>query len=163
MARYNLANNDIAISTQQNLSTAYKTITQIHATTGATTLRRGWIYDVMVGADGTPADNVINWVVNRNTTAGTATSHAPTPLEGPSPTGDAAALLTGLVNHTIEPTVTDVTGLIQVAVNQRASYRWVAAPGGELVVPAVNVNGIGVRAKSPAYASTATASMSYWE
>lgn len=159
MARYNLANNDIAIATQQNLSTAYKTLVQASAATGATTLRRGWVYDVMVGADGTPADNVINWIVNRNSTAGTATSHAPTPLDS----GDAVALLTCLVNHTIEPTVTDVTGLVQIAVNQRASYRWVAAPGGELIIPATNVNGIGVRAKSPAYASTATASMSFYE
>jgi hypothetical protein len=53
--------------------------------------------------------------------------------------------------------------LLQVAVNQRASYRWVAAPGGEFVIPATNVAGIGVRAKSPAYASTATSSMSFWE
>jgi hypothetical protein len=159
MARYNLANNDIAIGSQQNLSTAYKTLVQLHATTGATTLRRGWVYDIMVGADGTPADNVLNWIVNRSTTAGTGTAHVPTPLE----TGDAACLLTGTVNYTIEPTVTDQTGLLQVAVNQRASYRWVAAPGGEFVVPAINVTGIAVRAKSPAYASTATASMSFWE
>lgn len=159
MARYNLANNDIVIGTQQNLSTGYKTLAQVSSSTGATTLRRGWVYDIMVGADGTPADNVINWIVNRNSSAGTGSSHAPTPLDS----GDAACLLVGLVNHTIEPTVTDVTGLVQIAVNQRASYRWVAAPGGELIIPATNVNGIGVRAKSPAYASTGTASMSFYE
>jgi hypothetical protein len=159
MAKYALANNDIAINSQQNLTTTYKTLVQITAATGATTLRRAWIYDVMVGVDGTPADNVINWIVNRNTSVGTATTHVPTPLE----TGDAAALITGRVNHTIEPIVTDQTGLIQIAVNQRASYRWVAAPGGELVVPATDVTGIGVRAKSPAYASTATACINFWE
>jgi hypothetical protein len=159
MAKYNLANNDIAINSQQNLTTTYKTLTQVTAATGATTLRRGWVYDIMVGVDGTPADNVINWIVNRNSSLGTGTSHTPTPLE----TGDAACLLVGTVNFTIEPIVTDQTGLLQVAVNQRASYRWVAAPGGEFVVPAVNVTGIGVRAKSPAYASTATASMAFWE
>lgn len=159
MAKYNLANNDIAINSQQNLTTTYKTLVQINAATGATTLRRGWVYDIMVGIDGTPADNVINWIVNRNSSQGTGTTHVPTPLEQ----GDAACLLAGRVNHTIEPIVTDQTGLLQVAVNQRASYRWVAAPGGEFVVPAVDVNGIGVRAKSPAYASTGTASMSFWE
>lgn len=159
MAKYNLANNDIAINSQQNLTTTYKSLVQVSAATGATTLRRGWVYDIMVGADGTPADNVINWIVNRNSTAGTGTAHTPTPLDS----GDAACLLTGLVNHTIEPTITDQTGLLQVAVNQRASYRWVAAPGGEFIIPATNVNGIGVRAKSPAYASTATASMAFYE
>lgn len=159
MARYNLANNDIAINSQQNLTTTYKTLTQVGALTGATTLRRGWVYDIMVGVDGTPADNVINWIVNRNSTSGTATAHTPAQLDS----GDAVALLQCLVNHTIEPTVTDQTGLVQVACNQRASYRWVAAPGGELIVPATNANGIGIRAKSPAYASTATASMAFWE
>ncbi len=159
MARYNLANNDIAINSQQNMTTTYKSLVQINAATGATTLRRGWIYDISVGVDGTPADNVMNWIVNRNSTQGTGTTHVPAPLDG----GDAACLLAGRVNHTIEPTVTDQTGLLQVACNQRASYRWVAAPGGEFIVPAVDVNGIGVRAKSPAYASTATASMSFWE
>ncbi len=159
MARYNLANNDIAINSQQNLTTTYKTLVQVTSATGATTLRRGWVYDISVGIDGTPADNVINWVVNRNSTVGTATTHVPTPLDA----GDAACLLVGRVNHTIEGTVTDQTGLLQVAANQRASYRWVAAPGGEFIIPAVDVNGIGVRAKSPAYASTATASMAFWE
>lgn len=159
MSRFNLANNDIAINSQQAMTTTYKTLVQVHATTGATTLRRGFVYDVMFGTDGTPADNAMNFIINRNTTAGTGTAHVPAPLDG----GDAACLLTGTVNFTIEPTITDQTGLVQIGINQRASYRWVAAPGGELVIPATNVAGIGVRAKSPAYTSTATASMSFWE
>jgi len=163
MAKYALANNDIAINSQQNLSTAFKTLLSVTSLTGATTLRRAWIYDVMVGTDGTPADNAVNWIVNRQTTASTGTAHTPTPLEGPNPTGDATALIVGTVNYTIEPTVTDQTGLVQLGVNQRASYRWVAYPGGELVVPAVTANGIGVRAKSPAYTSTATACVNLWE
>lgn len=159
MAKYNLANNDITINSQQNMTSTYKSLVQVSAATGATTLRRGWVYDIMFGADGTPADNAMNYIVNRNSTAGTGTSHTPTPLDS----GDAACLLTGLVNHTIEPTITDQTGLLQIAINQRASYRWVASPGGEFIIPATNVNGLGVRAKSPAYASTATASMAFWE
>lgn len=159
MAKYALANNGTAISTQQNLSTAYKTLVQLTSATGATTLRRAWIYDIMVGTDGTPGDTAVNWIVNRNSSVGTATTHVPTPLDS----ADAAALLTGRVNHTIEGIVTDQTGLVQLGVNQRASYRWVAYPGGELIVPATDVNGIGVRAKSASYALTATACINFWE
>jgi hypothetical protein len=159
MARYTLANNDIAINSQQNMTTTYKSICQVSALTGATTLRRAWVYDIMVGVDGTPADNVINWIVSRNSSAGTGTSHTPAQVDS----GDAVALMTCLVNHTIEPIITDQTGLLQIAVNQRASYRWVAAPGGEFIVPATTANGIGVRAKSPAYASTVTGHVSFWE
>ena len=159
MAKYVLCNNDIAINSQQNLTTTYKTLLDLTAATGATTLRRGWIYDIMVGVDGTPADNVVNWKVDRQTSTGTRTSHTPTGVDG----GDAACLLTGGVNTTIEAIVTDQTGLVQLGVNQRASYRWVAYPGGELIVPATNVAAIGIRAKSPAYTSTATACAHFWE
>ena len=58
---------------------------------------------------------------------------------------------------------TTATQLIELPVNQRASYRWVAAPGGELVVPATNVAGLGFRAKAPAYASTALVTIMLWE
>lgn len=145
--------------TQQNMTTTYKTLASLTAATGATTLRRAWIYDVMVGADSTPADNVLTYKVDRQTTVGTGTSATPAPLDA----ADAAALIVATANNTIEPTVTAATQLIEIAVNQRASYRWVAAPGGELIVPATNVAGIGFRAKSPAYASTCTLTAHFWE
>lgn len=159
MAKYMLCNNDITINSQQNLTTSYKTLLSLTSLTGATTLRRVWIYDIMVGTDGTPADNAVNWTVNRQTTASTGTAHTPAQQDN----ADAAPLIVGTVNYTIEPTVTDQTGLVQLGVNQRASYRWVAYPGGELIVPATTTNGIGVRAKSPAYTSTATACVHFWE
>lgn len=157
MARYSVTN--LHAGTQQNLSSSYKTLLSLTAATGATTLRKGWIYDVLLGADGTPADNSITYKVDRQTTVGTGTATAGNPLDG----GDAAGLLVETVNNTIEPTVTASTQFIELAVNQRASYRWVAAPGGELVVPATDVTGIGVRAKSAAYTSTTTAGVHYWE
>jgi len=108
MAKYMLCNNDIAINSQQNLTTTYKTLLSITAATGATTLRRAWLYDVMVGTDGTPADNAVNWIVNRQSTVGTATSHTAAQQDA----ADAAPLMTTNVNHTIEPTVTDQTGAV---------------------------------------------------
>ena len=43
-----------------------------------------------------------------------------------------------------------------VGVNQRASYRWVAAPGSELVYPASDNNGFVGRARSGGCIDTAT-------
>lgn len=145
--------------TPQNLTTTYKTLVSLTAATGATTLRKAWIYDVMFGTDGTPADNTVTYKIDRQTTVGTATSIVPSPLE----TTDAAALITANANNTIEPTVTAATILLEMATNQRASYRWVAAPGGELVVPATNTTGLGARAKSPAYTSTTVCNVHFWE
>lgn len=145
--------------TQQAMTSTYKTLFSLTAATGATTLRRGWIYDIMFGADGTPADNVLTFKVDRQTTVGTGTAAAPAPLE----VGDAAALLVGTANHTIEPTVTAATQIIELPMNQRASYRWAAAPGGEIVIPATNVAGIGLRAKSPAYTGTVGGSAHFYE
>jgi hypothetical protein len=155
--RYALSN--LSAGTAQNMTTTYKTLVSLTAATGATTLRRGFIYDILFGADGTPADNAMVYKADRQTDVGTGTAAAGAPLDS----GDAAGLLTETVNNTIEPTVTAATQLVEVAVNQRASYRWVAAPGGELVVPATNTAGIGFRAKSPAYTSTCVATIHYIE
>lgn len=151
MAKYAVSNGNAG--TPQALTTTYKTLLDVTAATGATTLRRAWIYDMMFGTDGTPADNVVVWKADRQTSTGTRSAAVPPPLDF----ADAAALITVGVNTTIEGIITAATQLVEIAVNQRASYRWVAAPGGELVVPATNVAGIGVRAKSPAYTGTATA------
>jgi hypothetical protein len=158
MAKYSVSS--ASAGTQQNMGTGYKTLLSVTAVTGATTLRRGWIYDIEFGADGTPADNVITFKVDRQGSVGTGTSATAAPLDA----GDAAALLVSTVNHTVEPTGIAST-LIEVPLNQRSSYRWVTIPGSgaELVVPAVTVTGIGCRAKSPAYASTGIARVHFFE
>lgn len=156
MARYAVSN---AQGTTQANTTTYKTQIDLTAATGATTLRKAWIYDVMFGADGTPADNAMAYKLDRQTSTGTRTSATPAPLDS----GDAAALITAGVCTTIEGIITSATQLLEVGVNQRASYRWVAAPGGELVVPATNVAGIGLRSKSPAYTGTVLCSINFWE
>ena len=46
----------------------------------------------------------------------------------------------GSWTYTIDPTTT--AEMLRVPLNHRASYRWVAAPGGELVWPATANNGI---------------------
>lgn len=145
--------------TQQAMTTTYKTLTSLTAATGATTLRRAAVYQMNFGADGTPADNVLTYKMDRQTTVGTGTSIVPSPADP----GDAAALITATANHTAEPTVTGATQLFEMPLNQRASYRWDAAPGGELIVPATNTTGLGFRVKSPAYTGTCVCNIHYWE
>jgi len=139
--------------TAQALSTAYKTICAVYATTGATTLRQGFLYEVEVGADAAPNANdcaiVYDW--SRMTADGTGTTVTPPPLM----INDAAALLTYKANYTVEGTVTAATNLLSLALNQRASQRWIAKDDlSALVIPAVNLAGIVGRAKSTVFTGT---------
>ncbi len=157
MARYGFSNGSAAAPAKTNMTTTYKTVANVSAVTA--TLRRAWISDVSFGTDGTPADNAMVWKLDRQTAAGTPVVATAVPLDP----ADAATNMVLGINHSAEPTVTAETILLEIGVNQRASYRWVAAPGSELVVPATNLAGIGLRAKSPAYASTVSGSIIYQE
>src|SRR5579871_1707555 len=137
--------------TQQAMSTSYKTLLALTAATAA--LKRGKLYDLLIGTNGTPADNVMEFDVSRQTAAGTSTGVTPNPLDA----ADVAAGTVGSANFTAEGTITANSRVLGVGINQRASYRWVAAPGSELVWPATNLAGLAVRAKSPAYTGTAVA------
>ena len=105
-----------------------------------TQARRGRIYDIMLGSEATPADAAILWGMRRYTAAGTSTAVVPQALDA----ADAAFLGQAGENHTIEPTYAAGLNILNVPVNQRATFRWVAAPGGELVWPATTANGFGL-------------------
>lgn len=149
MANYSV--NNALGGTAQNLSTSYKSIIT-STSSSATQARRGQIYDVMIGADGTPADNALVFDISRQTGAGTATSVTAVSINP----ADAAYLGLAAANATVEGTITAASSVFNLALNQRASYRWVANPGGELVYPATTANGFALRAKSATYASTVT-------
>lgn len=110
-------------------------------TSDGTTPRRGKIYDLIFGSEATPADAAILWTVQRCTAAGTSTGVTPEPLDP----ADAACLSDAGENHTIEPTFTANKVVLSIALNQRATFRWVAAPGGELIYPATAANGFGIQ------------------
>jgi len=109
-------------------------------TADATRPRRLRVYDAMFGSEATPADAAILWTFRRCSAAGTNTSVTPQNLDPASSTTEYDAG----ENHTIEPTFTAGAILLNVPLNQRATYRWVAAPGGELVMPATASNGFGI-------------------
>lgn len=148
MARYS-GSNELA-GTRQSMSSSYKTLLTITAATA--TLTRALLYDVTVGTNGTPADNAMEFDISRVTTLGTGTAGTANPLDGTIRASGSVLTL----NHTVEPTVTGASSLLQFGMNQRASYRWVAAPNSEFVIPATNLAGLTLRAKSASYTSTVT-------
>lgn len=148
MALYSTGNQQAG--TPQVLSAAYKTLLSLTAATA--TLRRAWLYEWEVGADGLPnaVDNAIVWDFSRQSAAGSGGSAAtPSPLD----TADPAAGTVSTANMTGEPTIG--VSLMAVALNQRNSQRWIARDEkSSLIIPATNLAGIACRAKSSTYAST---------
>ncbi len=106
---------------------------------GTTTIRPK-VYDVIVSTIGTPADNAIEYLLQNHSADGTGDALTPTPIDS----GDPAAGGACLGNHTVEPTYTAGEIMLRFGLNQRATYRWVAAPGSEIVLPASATNGIGL-------------------
>lgn len=111
--------------------------TIVAARADATTITRGKVYDYMVGSITTPADNAFDHQLYRVSTAGTGAAVTPNPLDP----ADVASLADAIDTVTVDPTIGVI--LMRVPLNQRATYRWVAAPGGELVWPGTASNGIG--------------------
>jgi hypothetical protein len=114
-------------------------------------LRRGKLYDLLVGTAGTPADFSYEWEVTRCTFTSTVawlgsmssvSSGLPLDL---ADTGCSAFCM----NNSSAATNIVVTGQAwYVGINQRASYRWVAAPGSEMVYPVTSSNGLALQTRS---------------
>jgi hypothetical protein len=153
---------------QAAIAATYKTQVLVgNSTTSLATitgmLRRGKLYDILIGTNGTPADNFLEFDVCR-ATMGTSSTLAGgisslSSNFGLDPADNQFSSLLG-TNSSIETAFTPTTEAWYVGINQRASYRWVAAPGSEIVYPAISSigpsNGLLVRARSAAYTGTAT-------
>ncbi len=152
MANYALPNQ---AGTQTALTVGLKGLVLSYA---FTTPRRGKWYDILVGTNGTPADTYVVYDVSRITSSPAGvppySSAVPAPLD-PADAAASAICYSNATSSTGEPTI---TSLFNVGVNQRASYRWVAAPGSELVYPATSLNGLTLRAAGTATV-TATATV----
>lgn len=145
-----------AATGQENAVTAALT-TVLSIARGAS--RRARIYDFSMSAGGTAADNVLRWALMRFTVAPTVTAVVPVALDPADP----ASITTAGENASAEGTYTAATELFDQGINQRAAYRWVAAPGGELVIPDTAANGIGVRVSSAVYVGAADSSAHFQE
>ena len=140
MANYSVSNG--LAGTLQATTGTFKTLLAVTAQT--TSLRRIKLYDVMFGTLGTPADQSYEFDISRQTAAGTSTAVTPNPEDA----ADAAAFTVGSANFTAEGTITAASSLFYLGMNQRASYRWVCAPGSEIVGPATNLAGLAMRTRS---------------
>jgi hypothetical protein len=111
--------------------------------TGAATIRAK-IYDLILGSDATPADVATEFSLQRHTAVGSGgTALTEEPLD-PLTVAPTAAGLGG--TFTGQPTWGNE--LMQIALNQRATFRWVAAPDGELISVANANNGIGLESQA---------------
>ena len=138
-----------------------KTSMETHATTGATTLRRGNIYFIMnaIAQAGTVADQVFSTRLQRTTAAGTASAYIANPLDP----ADAAALLTSNNNHTVEPTYTANVDLLFTTQHVRATLQIHLQPDSHLIIPNTNVAGIGMQNGSAAYTGNILPTWHYME
>lgn len=104
----------------------------------AASMRRAKIYEVEIGCGATPADSAFTHVAQRCTTAGTGAALTPNMVDQ----GDTlASTIVAKDTVTVDPTLTAGAFGFRIALNQRASFRWVANPGSELVIPATASNG----------------------
>jgi hypothetical protein len=126
----------------------------ISVTVNASTAHRFWVYEIYMANVGTPADLTSVYYVGQVTAPGSATTVTATQQEDGADVVSRSVLN---VNHTVEPTYVAFsagTGLrtpadgdiMRVVLNHRATYRWVAPPGGEKVAPATSTRGFGVAA-----------------
>lgn len=113
------------------------------------------VYDFISGSDATPADNAGKFSFRRISARGTSTaSVTPNPLDPADPASLAAAYDTAWSGN---PTITANSDLLQFAHNQRATFRWVAAPDSELIIPATAGAGLALMA----VVTTATANYAW--
>jgi hypothetical protein len=108
------------------------------ATVVSTAAVRPRLAEFQVGSSSTPANAAARYDFNRISTAGTAGSN-PTPAPT-DPADPAAVTINGLGTFSVAPTIG--TLLFRVSVNQQNTYRWLAAPGRELIMPAIAANGL---------------------
>jgi hypothetical protein len=125
---------------------------------GTAAIRPG-LYDLILGSSAAPADNANQIFVQRFTAAGTTSPLTPQALDPGDPTATAPAGKTA----TVEPTYTANQILFHLALNQRASHRWVGDPSGALMSPAVAANGLGTYWVNASFVGNVDTMEHYWE
>jgi len=140
-------------------NTASSTAPLCNVTQGST-LRRLRIFEFVLGSDSTPADAACKYAWQRTTADfGTPTVVTPTAIDP----GDPAALSKFSAPGGTAPTITANSTIYQEAINQRATYRYIAAPDSELVVPATSANGLALLSLVTSATSNTVISVSWQE
>jgi hypothetical protein len=183
MANFAVANSTNFLA-QAAVGTTYVPVALVSASTAGTSynsnagttypaLRRGKLYDLLVGTNGTPGDTAVEWTIQRCTVGtclawvGAVSSVSSTFALDQADNGFGSFSMISASNPS--STIMTVTGNSPwyVGVNQRASYRWVAAPGSEIVWPAVSTGtgggGLSLSVRSPGYTGTPTGTIFFQE
>ena len=137
MARYSASGSQTLQDSASGDATALSICAQ-------STAHRNIVYELWMGNTGAPADQVTVYHIARITTDGASSDTAVTPT--PLDPADRASQCTCLENHTTEPAYTSGGEILEIPLNHRATFRWVAAPGGEIITPATDNNGLGLKA-----------------
>ena len=172
MAYFAVTNSTVFAGSSQFVMTAtYQTQALIASASGIlnppvrTGLTRGRLYDWVVGTNTAPADTYIEWEIVAATVGSTmvwlgSVSSVSSGLVLDQ--ADAGPMSFVAMNSTVETNVAATFQRWYFGMNQRASYRYVCPPGGELVWPAVSSatgsNGLAMKARGT-YTGTGTVTM----
>lgn len=121
----------------------------------ATALKRLAVYYIACHSDAT-ADNAYAHAVRRITAGGTATAFTPNALDP----ADGAASATFAHTHTVDPTITASSDLLDIGGHQRVPYQWYAPPDGKLIVAVTNNAGLVLKTITGGFAQR---SVCHWE
>lgn len=103
-------------------------------------MRRAKLMELIVGSDAAIlGTSNFRFDLNRSTTASTGTAVTPNPLD---PADTLAAVTAFKSNLTVQGTNTAGAIPFCIPLNQQATFRWVANPGSEIVIPATANNGL---------------------
>lgn len=105
----------------------------------AATPRRIKLCELIVGSDaGTLGTSNFRFDINRSTATATGTTVTPNALD------PADTTLTSIVKSNLTAQGTNTAGAIPLCIplSQQATFRWVANPGFEIVIPATASNGL---------------------
>lgn len=175
MANFSITNSTAnGGNAQQSMSAVYKTLILIGNST-ATTATNGWaghrrykITDIIIGTNGTPADNAIEWdlaLVTLGTTPAGIVNTLISSVSSNFNLDPADVTFQGAVqiNSTAEVGIAVVAEKFYMGANQRASFRDVVNPGQDFTVPAnssaTGSNALALRARSAGYTGTVTATI----
>lgn len=103
-------------------------------------IRRVRLLEFLCGSDAaTLGTSNFRWEIQRSTTAGTGTTITPSALDSADVASASAILRSSL---TANGTLTSGAIMLTIPVAEQVTFRWVAPPGGEIVIPASANNGL---------------------
>jgi len=178
MANFTITNST-NVTAQSATAAVYTTLIGVAASSGSfanpptiTGLRRGKLYDILVGTNTTPADNFLEFIVSRATVGSSpvwvgSVSSVSSTFANDQADAAFAAFATVNASAASSTAFSVLTPAWYIGLNQRASFRWVAAPGSEITYPAVSSatgnNGLLLGGRSGAYVGTLTGTIMFQE